>query len=78
MAEHKNLNITVLSIDIETKHPTNVHYIHMERIYEHFYGGETDPNFNMSDVIMADNSAMTELFMYKEFCSLFCSGWWFY
>lgn len=76
MAEHQILNITVLSIDIETKHSANIHYIHMERIYDHLYGSDdnSNVNMNMSEVIMADNSAMTELFMYKEFCNLFCSG----
>lgn len=33
-------NITVLSVDVDRDPPSNVHYIHLEGIYEHFFNEE--------------------------------------
>lgn len=36
----KGHNVTFLSSDVVTKDVPNVHYIHLEKVYETFYGGE--------------------------------------
>lgn len=70
-------NITVLSVDIDKKPPTNVHYILMENVYTITYGIEEGKEAPAIDLIgLARNSQTTseELSMYGDWCYVQCEG----
>lgn len=73
LAADGNHNITVLSTDIEKKPPKNVHYIHIEGIYEILYGKDGEaPNFNITELVMKDSSHYEDLQLFSEFCDTAC------
>lgn len=77
MAELGKNNVTVLSLDIDKKPPPNVHYIHMENVYDKLYGtsdGKEAPAMNLNELASMEQSTPEELTMYGDWCGLMCEG----
>lgn len=65
--------MTVLGVDTEKNPPPNVHYIHIENIYDTFYGQE-EHAINLTEMVMTVPSVYDELSMLDEFGSIACEG----
>lgn len=75
LAKQNDHNITVLSTDIESNPPANVHYIHLDGIYEKLYGKkDVVAQFNVTELVMNDLSHYEDLKLFSEFCGVVCEG----
>lgn len=66
----KGHNVTFVSVDIVKKASPNVHYIHLEKTYETFYGGAD--SFNILD--FANQTSLESVADIPEVYSLVCEG----
>lgn len=74
IAENSKNNITVLSLKPDTRtHRSNIHYIHLENVYEYIFSDEVDTEFNWVEV-SNKLSAFEEYRNIDETCVNSCFG----
>lgn len=74
MAQQKNLNITMLSIETETDLPANVHCIPLENVM-----AELDRNCPPADLVAwIHKPPYEELAALNDYCNSACTGWFQY
>lgn len=76
LAKQSGHNVTVLSPDIEKNPIENVHYIHIETIYEQLYGNNdgVEATYNLTEMVMAKQTEFEELAMFTEFAATLCKS----
>lgn len=66
----KGHNVTFLSSDVVTRDVPNVHYIHLEKVYEAFYGGEQP----IEIIDLANQTPVEAIFDMPNFFLIVCQG----
>lgn len=76
MAELGKNNVTVLTVDFEKNSSPNVHYIHLENVYEKLYGTSDGkaPALNLTELAGNQQSTSEELVMFSNWCNIMCEG----
>lgn len=66
----KGYNLTIVSVDIDKITLPNMHYIHMEKVYDYLYNGT-----EKVDLIKNSNeNSLEAIFFINDFCHLNCLG----
>lgn len=67
----KGFNVTVVAADQDVS-STNIHYIHMERVYEIFYTNDRSEEINFVD--LGDKNVFTQIQEYSKYSTDMCLG----
>lgn len=65
----KGFNITMVSTDDDKKPQPNIHYIHLEKVYETIYGNDSSLILDM-----ADQKSVEAIYGVYEWCEVNCDG----